>query len=56
MSHSLKDIACRTFVKLPITDEYEATELWDKTTEVYRSSLTASVPAHGVKVFRIKAK
>ena len=56
MSHSLKDIACRTFVTLPIVDEYEATELWDKTTEVFRSHIKASVPAHGVKIFRVRAK
>lgn len=55
MSHSLKDISSRTFTSLPISDKYEALELWDKVESEWTDEIFADVPGHGVKVFRVRA-
>ncbi len=56
IEHSMSDIVYRTFVNLQPAEEYEAYELWDKTTQTVTDKISASVPAHGVKVYRIKVK
>ncbi len=43
------------YCDLPFAESYEITELWDNTTETIKTEISASVPAHGVKVYRIKA-
>lgn len=56
MIQSIAKIHNEVYVDLPIAKEYEVTELWDNTTEVLSSEIKATVPSHGVKVFRVKAK
>ena len=56
MIQSIAKIHNEVYVHFPIAKEYEVTELWDNTTEVLSSEIKATVPSHGVKVFRVKAK
>lgn len=41
---------------LPKTDRYVCRELWDNTTAVVTDVISANVPSHGVKVFRVSAE
>ncbi len=57
MTASLKSIANMTFAGLPMSqDGYDCTDLWEKTTVQASDVLSAVVPSHGVKVYRVKAK
>ncbi|MBQ1194573.1 MAG: hypothetical protein IIX45_10745, partial [Lachnospiraceae bacterium] len=53
MSCSLNDINNVINVTLPKAEKYVCKELWDKTETVVTDKITATVPGHGVKVFRI---
>ena len=44
------------FVGAKYFDEYEATELWSGDVIAVRDKIEASVPPHGVKIYRIKVK
>lgn len=52
---SMNSIASQMFVELPFADSYEVFDLWNKTISFCDDEIKATVPAHGVKVFRIKA-
>ncbi|MBE6796138.1 MAG: alpha-galactosidase [Ruminococcaceae bacterium] len=43
------------YCDLPFADCYEITELWDNTSETIKTEISAAVPAHGVKVYKVKA-
>lgn len=53
MSESLRAIAGRMEVQLPQEKYYQVFDLWDKTMSTVEDRLTAEVPAHGVRVFRV---
>lgn len=53
MSESLRAIAGRMEVRLPHEGYYQVTDLWDKTVTTVDDTLSAEVPSHGVRVFRI---
>ncbi len=53
--HSMNDIVCRSYIKTPLVDRYEAFDLWSKETVEVGSAISAYVPPHGVRAFRIKA-
>lgn len=56
MEASLAKIAGMTFAGLPTSKNYTCTELWDETTLQTADVVSATVPAHGVKVYRVKAE
>lgn len=56
MTHSIKDIVCRTFVTTPYADSYIARDLWSGKEVEADDKIEASVPAHGVRVFRVRVK
>ena len=57
MTTSLKDVSNMAFVGLPLSaDGYTCTDLWAKTSTEVLDALSAEVPSHGVKVYRVKAK
>ena len=56
MSCSLNDIHNVINVTLPEAEKYVCKELWDKTETIVTDKIIATVPGHGVKVFRISAK
>ena len=57
MTTSLKAVSNMAFVGLPLSaDGYICTDLWEKTSSEMLDALSAEVPAHGVKVYRVKAK
>lgn len=56
MHASLKEIANLAFAQLPTAAQYVCTDLWEKTESVTPDAITASVPTHGVKVYRVHAK
>lgn len=54
---SLRDIANKSYVDTPFADRYEAFDVWSKETSVFNRDLeSGDIPAHGVKVFRVKVK
>ncbi len=53
---NIQELVCQMYVELPYADKYELFDLWDKTTETVKTTVYASVPSHGVKVFRIRAR
>lgn len=55
MTVRMQDIVNLTYVDTRKAEKYSCTELWDKTTVLTADSVSAEVPPHGVKVFRIKA-
>ena len=56
MSHAIKDIVCRTFVTTPYADGYVVRDLWSGNEFEAEDKIEASVPAHGVRVFRVRVK
>lgn len=56
MECSIKDIVCRSFVSTPISDSYLIRDLWSGNEEFVSDKIEASVPAHGVRIFRVKVK
>ncbi len=56
MEQSIKDIVCRSFVSTPISDSYLIRDLWSGIEELVSDRIEASVPAHGVRIFRVKVK
>lgn len=56
ISCKLSDIHNMVASTLPKTDRYVCRELWDNTTTVVTDVISADVPSHGVKVFRVSAK
>ncbi len=56
MSHAIKDIVLKPFVATPIADEYIIRDLWSGKEKVVTDKIEASVPAHGVRIFRVKVK
>lgn len=52
---SLRSIANRTFAGLPVASQYVCRDLWDKNEVTTNDLLTPAVPAHGVKVYRVRA-
>ena len=55
MAVSLKSIADEAFVDLNNSGNYQYTELWDNEISVTNDKITADVPSHGVKVYRVKS-
>ncbi len=53
--HSMNDIVCRSYVTTPVSERYEAFDLWSKDSIEVTATLSAYVPPHGVRAFRIKA-
>jgi hypothetical protein len=51
----LATVAAKDYVDLAFANAYEATDLWSKYTETVTDELCATVPPHGVKVFRVRA-
>lgn len=56
MDANIRQIVCESYIRTPMADEFEVFDLWTKETFSTEDSLTASVPSHGVKAFRIKVK
>ncbi|MBR6530963.1 MAG: hypothetical protein IKT61_00490 [Clostridia bacterium] len=55
VSFNIKDIIKEAFVDLPDADEYEAFDIWENKEFEIKSTHTASLPPHSVKLYRIKA-
>ena len=53
---SLRAVSNLAFAGLPSAESYTCTDLWEKTSADTMDMLSAVVPAHGVKVYRVKAK
>lgn len=56
MECSISEIASMPFVGAPFSDEYEANELWSDDVLTVTDKIEASVPPHGVKIFRVKVR
>lgn len=56
MTASIRQIVCEPYVQTQIADEFEAFELWSKESFTTDNQIIASVPSHGVKVYRIRVK
>lgn len=56
MKQPVRDIICRTFVDTPFAEVYTARDLWSGKEFVISDKIEAAVPAHGVRVFRVRAK
>ena len=53
---SLGEAVCQAYIETPYADSYELFDLWEKTTEAVTDVIDVTVPGHGVKVYRVKAK
>lgn len=56
MRHPIRDIICRTFVTTPQASSYIAKDLWSGDELEFTDAVSAVVPAHGVRVFRVRVK
>ncbi len=54
-SFDVREIACSAFSGLPVAPMYRCTELWEDSVYETDGTLSVKVPAHGVKVFRVRA-
>lgn len=54
-SLDIRETVCSSFSGVPISSLYRCTELWEDSVYETDGTLSVKVPAHGVKVFRIKA-
>ena len=55
MSYNLENLHNIVNVTLPKAEKYLCKELWDKTEIVVSDTISAEVPSHGVKVYRVSA-
>nr|MCR4563312.1 hypothetical protein [Clostridiales bacterium] len=55
MSASVSELKNNVIVDLPDSDKYEFLDLWDETSVITDDKVTADVPSHGVKVYKIRA-
>ncbi|HBL41468.1 MAG TPA: hypothetical protein DDY98_07885, partial [Ruminococcaceae bacterium] len=55
-SFNIRELLKTEYCNLPEAESYECTELWSGECEETDGEISAMVPAHGVKVYRIKAK
>lgn len=55
MDASLSQVANLAYVDLPASGKYSYTELWSKESAETANTISANVPSHGVKVYRVKA-
>lgn len=55
MNYSVADLHNIVNVTLPKAEKYVCKDLWDKIETVVTDSISAEVPSHGVKVYRISA-
>ena len=51
----VREFACYAYSGLPVSELYRCTELWENSVYETDGNLSVKVPAHGVKVFRVKA-
>ena len=51
---NIQEFVCQMYVDLPFAEKYEVFDLWEKTSEIVKNNITASVPSHGVKAYIIK--
>ncbi len=56
MEYDVKDIVTQAFVTTPIVSEYVAKDLWSGEEIDVAGKLSALVPAHGVKIFKVRVK
>ena len=54
MQCSVNEIASLPFAGIPVSNEYEAADLWSNDVLVVSDIIETSVPPHGVKIYRIK--
>ncbi|MBQ2847879.1 MAG: alpha-galactosidase [Clostridia bacterium] len=54
MEISVKDIISRSFIATGYSDKYIMRDLWSGKETVITDKISAGVPAHGVRVFRVK--
>jgi hypothetical protein len=56
MNISIKDIISKSFIATQASNEYIARDLWSGKIKNVTNKLEAGVPAHGVRIFRVKVK
>ncbi len=56
MNVSMKEIISKSFIATQGADEYIARDLWSGKIKNITDKLEAGVPAHGVRIFRVKVK
>lgn len=53
MEYSINDIIGQCFVTTPLSDEYAVRDLWSGEESVVSDAITADVPAHGIRIFKV---
>lgn len=56
MEASLKEIVSKSFIAACAADEYIARDLWNGKETTVSEKIYADVPAHGVRIFRVRVK
>ncbi|MGN0574057.1 MAG: alpha-galactosidase [Acutalibacteraceae bacterium] len=56
IGHSIRDIVCRPFISTPFAKEYVVKDLWSGESVIVDDRIEASVPAHGVRVFKVETR
>lgn len=56
IDYDVKDIVTKAFVTIPIMSEYVAKDLWSGEEITVKGLLSADVPAHGVKIYKVRVK
>lgn len=56
MNISMKEIISKSFIATQASDEYIAHDLWSGKIKNVTDKLEAGVPAHGIRIFRVKVK
>lgn len=56
MNVSIKEILSKPFIATQMADEYISRDLWSGKEKVINDKIEASVPAHGVRIFKVRVK
>ncbi len=56
MNVTMKEIISKSFIATPASEEYVARDLWNGKIKNITDKLEAGVPAHGIRIFRVKVK
>lgn len=56
MTQDIKEIVTKAFVTTPIASEYNIKDLWSGEETTVSGAISADVPAHGVKIYKVRVK
>lgn len=56
IEQDIKEVVTKAFVTTPVSSEYAAKDLWSGEETVVFDKISANVPAHGIRIYKVRVK